>query len=155
MSPLHGCAARRNIRTIAGAGCLRPSDAKSERQPPFRPLLDREATLTLRRIHEREERARERGLGPGFGTNLPISDEIEGNINVYVGPHKTSLANTDQPVVFTENTKRFDRVTLEEAINAFAVAPVGWYVLLKNPARRSTHPEDRRHQQPVELRSAA
>ena len=27
-----------------------------------------------------------------------ISDETKGNINVYVGPHKTSLANTDRPV---------------------------------------------------------
>ncbi|MFO0740195.1 MAG: hypothetical protein U0270_30120 [Labilithrix sp.] len=87
------------------------------------------------------ERARERDLVLAPNEFAFISDETKGNINVYVGPHKTSLANTDQPVVFTENTKRFDRVTLEEAINAFAVAPVGWYVLLKNPARDGTHPK--------------
>jgi major vault protein len=87
------------------------------------------------------ERARERDLVLAPNEFAFISDETKGNINVYVGPHKTSLANTDQPVVFTEKTKRFDRVTLEEAINAFAVAPVGWYVLLKNPARDGTHPK--------------
>lgn len=87
------------------------------------------------------ERARERDLVLAPNEFAFISDETKGNINVYVGPHKTSLANTDQPVVFTEKTKRFDRVTLEEAISAFAVAPVGWYILLKNPARDGTHPK--------------
>ena len=44
-----------------------------------------------------------------------ISDETKGNINVYVGPHKTSLANTDRPVVFNDLSKRFDRCSLEQA----------------------------------------
>src|SRR4051812_45949448 len=87
------------------------------------------------------DRARERDLVLAPNEYAFISDETKGNINVYVGPHKTSLANTDQPVIFTENTKRFDRVILEEAINAFAVAPVGWYVLLKNPARDGLQPK--------------
>ena len=41
-----------------------------------------------------------------------ISDQTKGNINVYVGPYKTSLANTDQPVTFNEANKRFERCTL-------------------------------------------
>jgi major vault protein len=87
------------------------------------------------------ERTRERDLVLAPNEYAFISDETKGNINVYVGPHKTSLANTDQPVVFTEETKRFDRVNLEEAINPFAVAPVGWYVLLKNPAKDGLQPK--------------
>jgi major vault protein len=87
------------------------------------------------------ERARERDLVLAPNEYAFISDETKGNINVYVGPHKTSLANTDQPVVFNSTTKRFERVTLEEAINPFAVAPVGWYVLLKNPPRDSAQPK--------------
>jgi major vault protein len=63
-----------------------------------------------------------------------ILDETKGNIVNYVGPHKTSLANTDQPVVFNSGTKRFERCTLEEAVQAFAIAPEGWYLVLKNPA---------------------
>lgn len=87
------------------------------------------------------ERARERDLVLAPNEYAFISDETKGNINAYVGPHKTSLANTDQPVVFNPTTKRFERVTLEEAIHNFAVAPVGWYILLKNPARDGSHPK--------------
>lgn len=69
-----------------------------------------------------------------------ISDETKGNINVYVGPHKTSLANTDRPVVFNYGTKRFDRCSLEQATQTLAVAPEGWYLILKNPAKDASHP---------------
>ncbi|MBL8681939.1 MAG: hypothetical protein JNK05_22420 [Myxococcales bacterium] len=86
------------------------------------------------------ERVRERDLVLAPNEFAFISDETKGNINVYVGPHKTSLANTDQPVVFDYETKRFKRVTLEQAIGVLAVAPEGWYLVLKNPARDSSHP---------------
>ncbi len=69
-----------------------------------------------------------------------ISDETKGNINVYVGPHKTSLANTDRPVVFNDQTKRFDRCSLEQATQTLSVAPEGWYLVLKNPAKDGSHP---------------
>ncbi len=64
-----------------------------------------------------------------------ILDETKGNIVNYVGPHKTSLANTDQPVRFNEGSKRFERCNLEQAIQLFAIAPEGWYVVQKNPAQ--------------------
>jgi major vault protein len=86
------------------------------------------------------ERVRERDLVLAPNEFAFISDETKGNINVYVGPHKTSLANTDQPVVFDYDTKRFKRVTLEQAISVLAVAPEGWYLVLKNPARDGSHP---------------
>jgi major vault protein len=94
-------------------------------------------------MNERElgrERVRERDLVLAPNEYAFISDETKGNINVYVGPHKTSLANTDQPVVFDYATKRFKRVTLEQAISVFAVAPEGWYLVLKNPAKDGSHP---------------
>jgi major vault protein len=69
-----------------------------------------------------------------------ILDETKGNIVNYVGPHKTSLANTDQPVVFNETTKRFERCNLERAIQLFAIAPEGWYVVQKNPAQDGKAP---------------
>jgi len=69
-----------------------------------------------------------------------ILDETKGNINVYVGPHKTSLANTDVPVVFDSGTKRFDRKTLDQAIQMISIAPEGWYLVLKNPATDKSHP---------------
>ncbi|MEZ4454898.1 MAG: hypothetical protein R3B09_35940, partial [Nannocystaceae bacterium] len=86
------------------------------------------------------DRGRERDLVLAPNEFAFISDETKGNINVYVGPHKTSLANTDQPVVFDPATKRFARRILDEAIQPLAIAPEGWYLVLKNPARDSSHP---------------
>ncbi len=86
------------------------------------------------------ERGRERDLVLAPNEFAFISDETKGNINVYVGPHKTSLANTDQPVVFDPGTKRFDRCSLEQATRTLSIAPEGWYVVLKNPARDKSHP---------------
>jgi hypothetical protein len=45
-----------------------------------------------------------------------ILDETKGNVTVYVGSNKTSLANTDKPVIFSEADKTFDRTTLERAV---------------------------------------
>ena len=86
------------------------------------------------------DRGRERDLVLAPNEFAFISDETKGNINVYVGPHKTSLANTDRPVVFNYETKRFDRCSLEQATQTMAVAPEGWYSVLKNPARDGSHP---------------
>ncbi len=69
-----------------------------------------------------------------------ILDETKGNVVNYVGPHKTSLANTDQPVTFNDRIKRFERCNLEAAIRAYAISPEGWYVVLKNPARDGKPP---------------
>ncbi|HNV69739.1 MAG TPA: hypothetical protein PKO06_08585 [Candidatus Ozemobacteraceae bacterium] len=71
-----------------------------------------------------------------------ISDQTKGNINVYVGSYKTSLANTDQPVTFNYQSKRFERCTLEQAIQLFAIAPEGWYLVMKNPAKDNVHPKN-------------
>ena len=86
------------------------------------------------------DRGRERDLVLAPNEFAFISDETKGNINVYVGPHKTSLANTDRPVVFNDRSKRFDRCSLEQAIQVFSVSPEGWYLVLKNPAKDTSHP---------------
>ncbi len=86
------------------------------------------------------DRGRERDLVLAPNEFAFISDETKGNINVYVGPHKTSLANTDRPVVFNDRSKRFDRCSLEQAIQVFSVSPEGWYLVLKNPAKDGSHP---------------
>lgn len=87
------------------------------------------------------DRARERDLILAPNEYAFVADETKGNINAYIGPYKTSLANTDQPVVFNPETKRFERCSLEAATRAFAVAPAGWYLVLKNPARDASHPK--------------
>jgi major vault protein len=92
------------------------------------------------------DRGRERDLVLAPNEFAFISDETKGNINVYVGPHKTSLANTDRPVVFNDRSKRFDRCSLEHAIQVFSVSPEGWYLVLKNPRQGPLPPAHRRAQ---------
>lgn len=89
------------------------------------------------------ERQRERDLILAPNEYAFIADETKGNINAYIGPYKTSLANTDQPVVFNPETKRFEQCSLEASTRSFAVAPVGWYIMLKNPAKDEdqSHPK--------------
>ena len=87
-----------------------------------------------------DDTRRERDLILAPNEHAFILDETKGNIVNYVGPHKTSLANTDQPVVFNNATKRFERCLLEKAIQLFAIAPEGWYVMLKNPAKDGKPP---------------
>ncbi len=70
-----------------------------------------------------------------------ISDQTKGNVITYVGPYKTSMANTDKPVFFNKRTKRFELSLLEDAIRTFTTAPEGWYIILKNPARDGSHPQ--------------
>lgn len=86
------------------------------------------------------EERRERDLILAPNEYAFILDETKGNVVNYVGPHKTSLANTDQPVVFNPKSKRFERCNLERAIQLFAIAPEGWYLVQKNPARDGKPP---------------
>lgn len=88
------------------------------------------------------DHSRERDLVLAPNEYAFISDQTKGNINVYVGPFKTSLANTDQPVYFDEASKRFERCGLEQAIRIFATAPEGWYITLKNPAGDQLQPKN-------------
>lgn len=88
-----------------------------------------------------EQRRNERDLVLAPNEFAFISDETKGNINVYVGPYKTSLADTDQPVVFDPRTKRFEQRSLKDAVQIFNIAPEGWYTILKNPARDNHQPK--------------
>lgn len=86
------------------------------------------------------ERQRERELVLAPNEFAWVLDTTKGHINCYVGPNKTSLAQTDQPVVFNPATKRFDHVDLSLAVQLFPTAPSNWYMVLKNPARNGTRP---------------
>lgn len=69
-----------------------------------------------------------------------ISDETKGEVNVFVGPNKQSLAGTDRCVVFDLKSKRFRPADLTSGIQTFQTAPEGWYVVLKNPADADKQP---------------
>lgn len=90
-------------------------------------------------MEERRPRERELVLAPNEFAY--VLDTTKGHINCYVGPHKTSLAQTDQPVVLDEITKRFvGSDDLAQAIQVFSTAPANWYLVLKNPAVDQSHP---------------
>ncbi len=84
---------------------------------------------------------RERDLVLAPNEYAYISDQTKGHVIAYVGPYKTSLANTDKPVTFDGNSKRFKLCSLEEAIVNFATAPEGWYIILKNPSKDGNQPK--------------
>jgi major vault protein len=89
-------------------------------------------------MEERRPRERELVLAPNeFAWVL---DTTKGHINCYVGPNKTSLAQTDQTVIFDERDKRFVNAEIPTAIQLCATAPENWYLVLKNPAVDGGHP---------------
>jgi major vault protein len=63
-----------------------------------------------------------------------VQDRSQGEVGVYVGPFKVTIGETDQPVVFDHQTKRFVPRSLEQSIQRMIIAPEGWYIIMKNPA---------------------
>lgn len=69
-----------------------------------------------------------------------ILDRTNGNVYLYVGPKQDSLAQTVQPVFFSDKSKAFERCDLLRATQKTTIAPEGWYIVLKNPAKDGKHP---------------
>jgi len=69
-----------------------------------------------------------------------VSDQTKGNINVHVGPLKTTISGTDQLVLFDYRQKKFISSDYTKAIQTFATAPEGWYIVLKNPSTDGNQP---------------
>lgn len=81
-----------------------------------------------------DSRGRDRDLVLAPGESAFVLDTTKGLINTVVGPHKTSMSNTDQPVVWDKDKRRFRRVDADAAIQVNPVAPEGFYIALYNPA---------------------
>ncbi len=69
-----------------------------------------------------------------------VLDKTKGIIGVCVGPFKTSLAGTDQPVRYDDEKREFVECDIQAAIKQFPVAKDGSYLVLENPARSDNHP---------------
>jgi len=87
-----------------------------------------------------ESTRRERDLILAPNEYAFISDATKGDINVFVGPYKTSLADTDRCVKFDEREKRFRQTDLTSGTSLFKTAPSGFYLVLKNPAEGDKQP---------------
>ncbi|MFZ9886587.1 MAG: hypothetical protein ACO3JL_03700 [Myxococcota bacterium] len=90
---------------------------------------------------EEARRPRERELVLAPNEYAYVLDTTKGHINCYVGPNKTSLAQTDELVIFDDIEKRFRSVEMKYAVMLFATAPANWYVVLKNPAKDGVIPK--------------
>jgi len=74
-------------------------------------------------------------------THALVLNKQKGEVDVFVGPHKSNLdANTDQPVKFDYTQKKFVDCLLSQSIQTNVIAPEGWYLILKNPAEKNEHP---------------
>jgi len=71
---------------------------------------------------------------------MHVLDKTKGFVDVFVGPNKQSLSQTDQPVVFDLSRKQFVEVPHSGAKQLFSTAPEGWYIVLKNPAPDGKQP---------------
>lgn len=79
----------------------------------------------------RRDRERDLILGPGEYAN--ILDETKGHVSVWVGPAKASLSQTDRPVKYDPQQRKFVACSLENAILTFPFAEKGSYIVLHNP----------------------
>jgi major vault protein len=70
-----------------------------------------------------------------------ILDKTKGIVGVCVGPFKTSLAGTDQPVSYDEEKREFVECDISLAIKQFPVARDGSYLVLENPAKDDRCPK--------------
>ena len=69
-----------------------------------------------------------------------MQDVTKGIVKTYTGPTVINPTAQERPVVFDAEKKLFEPCALEEAVQQIAIAPEGYYVILKNPSTRFDHP---------------
>lgn len=69
-----------------------------------------------------------------------MQDVTKGIVKTYTGPTVINPTAQERPVVFDAALKRFVPCGLEAAVQQLAIAPEGYYVIIKNPSRKDDHP---------------
>lgn len=69
-----------------------------------------------------------------------MQDVTKGIVKTYTGPTVINPTAQERPVVFDPKTKLFEPCPLEEAVQQIAIAPEGFYLILKNPSMKDDHP---------------
>jgi major vault protein len=62
------------------------------------------------------------------GTYVLLQDGATGSVEVVTGPHKVSLADTDKPVIYERESRRFAPATADKAIKVQTTADEGQYL---------------------------
>ncbi|MCX5747392.1 MAG: hypothetical protein NT062_33425 [Proteobacteria bacterium] len=69
-----------------------------------------------------------------------MQDVTKGIVKTYTGPTVINPTAQERPVVFQPETKLFEPCNLEQAVQQIAIAPEGYYLILKNPSQKDDHP---------------
>lgn len=69
-----------------------------------------------------------------------MQDVTKGIVKTYTGPTVINPTAQERPVVFNPATKLFEPCPLEQAVQQIAIAPEGYYLILKNPSTKDDHP---------------
>jgi major vault protein len=69
-----------------------------------------------------------------------MQDVTKGIVKTYTGPTVINPTAQERPVVFNPQNKLFEPCPLEQAVQQIAIAPEGFYLILKNPSTKYDHP---------------
>mgnify|MGYP001552398568 CR=1 FL=1 len=87
----------------------------------------------------REMRERGGDLVLAQGEQALVQNGADGTVEVHVGPTKTSIGETDNPVRFDSKTQSFQRCLLKSAVTMWPAAKEGQYIVLQNPVEEDEH----------------
>ena len=87
-----------------------------------------------------DERNQKRDLVLAPSEYAYMQDVTKGVIKTYTGPTVINPTAQERPVNFNPDNKRFEPCNLEQAVQQIAIAPEGYYVVLKNPSAKNDHP---------------
>mgnify|MGYP001544357892 FL=1 len=79
----------------------------------------------------REMRERGGDLVLAQGEQALVQNGADGTVEVHVGPTKTSIGETDNPVRFDSKTQSFQRCLLKSAVTMWPAAKEGQYIVLQ------------------------
>jgi major vault protein len=69
-----------------------------------------------------------------------MQSTTNGDVRTNVGPSVVTQAGNDRPVRFDPKTRKFNRCTLDDAVQPCTVAVEGDYIVLENPTQDKKHP---------------
>jgi len=87
-----------------------------------------------------DERTSKRDLVLAPSEYAYMQDVTKGIVKTYTGPTVINPTAQERPVVFDAQTKLFAPCTLDEAVQQIAIAPEGYYIILRNPSAKYDHP---------------
>lgn len=87
-----------------------------------------------------EERTQKRDLVLAPSEYAYMQDVTKGVVKTYTGPTVINPTAQERPVRFDAGKKCFEPCSLEDGVQRSAIAPEGYYLVLKNPSARGDHP---------------